>query len=265
MGHALILLLFLSALFPLPASGLQTAPPAATVVAPSPPRATLLGGLGNSLGWFGIQGEAYFVTGRLSTFAGLGYTPDLEGNDPTGLTGAAGVRGYTGGVRHRAFVELGVPRWPSRWISPCSRMGASVKPVAASMAPAFRSATSTWRSAGSPPWCPREWATSWRIHRCSRRAGSHLSVSGSVTPGAECSRQFSPRRTDAPSGLEWPVESEPGHGGESVSVPHDCPNQIPIRLHQLGPSRQIHPAQEGSVLAEDLISKRRPVVDNGPK
>lgn len=107
MRHALIPLL-LSALFPLLASGQLTAPPTATAVAPSPPRATLLGGLGNSLGWFGIQGEAYFVTGRLSTFAGLGYTPDLEGNDPTGLTGAVGVRGYTGGVRHRAFAEFGV-------------------------------------------------------------------------------------------------------------------------------------------------------------
>lgn len=99
------MVLALGTMLPIP---LSSQPPPAAVVASSPPRATLLAGLGNSLGWFGIQGEAYFVTGRLSTFAGLGYTPDLEGNDPTGLTGAAGVRGYTGGVRHRAFVELGV-------------------------------------------------------------------------------------------------------------------------------------------------------------
>lgn len=74
----------------------------------SHPRATLLGGLGNALDWLGVQGEAYFATGRLSTFAGLGYTPDVEPGDPSGLTGAGGLRGYTGGRRHRAFVELGI-------------------------------------------------------------------------------------------------------------------------------------------------------------
>ena len=108
MRHTIgLMLLALGTLLPGPLSG-QLPPGPVAIAAASPPRVTLLGGLGNSLGWFGIQGEAYFVTGRFSTFAGLGYTPDLEENDPTGLTGAAGVRGYTGGVRHRAFVELGV-------------------------------------------------------------------------------------------------------------------------------------------------------------
>ncbi len=102
-----MILLTLCSLLLNPLSGQAPRIPPASVV-PSPPRVTLLGGLGNALGWLGVQGEAYFATGRLSAYAGLGYTPDVEPGDPSGLTGAAGLRGYTGGRRHRAFVELGI-------------------------------------------------------------------------------------------------------------------------------------------------------------
>ncbi len=57
-------------------------------------RATVLAGVGNSMGWFGAQGEKYFLGDRLSVFAGLGYTPDVDGN-PSGITVAGGLRGFT--------------------------------------------------------------------------------------------------------------------------------------------------------------------------
>jgi len=62
-------------------------------------------GVGNSMGWFGAQGERYLADERLSVFVGLGYTPGLDRGDPTGPTFAAGLRSFTSGIKHRAFVE----------------------------------------------------------------------------------------------------------------------------------------------------------------
>jgi hypothetical protein len=72
----------------------------------SPRTATVTAGIGNSMGWFGTQGELYFGHTRLSAFGGLGYTPSLDPGDPTGITGAAGFRAYTNGIKHRGFLEL---------------------------------------------------------------------------------------------------------------------------------------------------------------
>ena len=83
-------------------------PVAAWAQEPGTRRFTLTSGLGNSMGWIGAQGEAYFVRDRLSLFGGLGYTPEIDGGDPTGITFAAGVRGYAGGAKHRGFLELSV-------------------------------------------------------------------------------------------------------------------------------------------------------------
>jgi len=58
------------------------------------------------MGWLGAQGERYFAHARRSIFLGLGYMPDVDGDDTSGLAAAAGIRGYTGGDRHRAFLEL---------------------------------------------------------------------------------------------------------------------------------------------------------------
>ena len=69
---------------------------------------TITPGLGNAMGWLGVQGERYFRGDRLSVFLGLGYTPAVDPGDPSGLTAAAGLRGYTPGLRHRAFLELSV-------------------------------------------------------------------------------------------------------------------------------------------------------------
>ena len=66
---------------------------------------SLTAGVGNSMGWFGAQGERYLADERLSIFVGLGYTPSLDQGDPTGPTFAAGVRTFTAGIKHRAFVE----------------------------------------------------------------------------------------------------------------------------------------------------------------
>ena len=66
---------------------------------------TLTAGVGNAMGWFGFQGERYLLDERISVFAGLGYTPQLDPGDPTGPTFAAGLRGFTSGLKHRLFVE----------------------------------------------------------------------------------------------------------------------------------------------------------------
>jgi hypothetical protein len=67
---------------------------------------TAVAGSGNDMGWLGVGAEFYFSGGRLSGFGGVGYTPEIDQGDPTGLTVAAGVRAYTLGIKHRGFVEL---------------------------------------------------------------------------------------------------------------------------------------------------------------
>lgn len=70
------------------------------------PKATVLGGFGNALGWFGGQLEGYVARGRLSGFAGLGYMPNLLNDAGDGLAGALGVRAFTAGTRHRGLLEV---------------------------------------------------------------------------------------------------------------------------------------------------------------
>ena len=75
--------------------------------------------------------EGYLAHGRLSAFAGLGYTPRIDDFDPEGVTVAAGVRGYTAGLKHRAFAEASVcqvgtlsdPSEPKRFYGPCGQLG----------------------------------------------------------------------------------------------------------------------------------------------
>jgi hypothetical protein len=68
-------------------------------------RYTATAGVGNSLGWFGVQGERYLLDERLSIFLGVGYTPSVEVADPYGPTFALGIRSFTKGLKHRLFVE----------------------------------------------------------------------------------------------------------------------------------------------------------------
>ncbi len=67
---------------------------------------TAVAGLGNDMGWLGVGAEFYFAGGRLSGFGGVGYLPEIDPGDATGLTVAAGVRAYTPGIKHRGFGEL---------------------------------------------------------------------------------------------------------------------------------------------------------------
>lgn len=98
MARLLTILLLVS--LPAPLAG--QAPPSVTT---RQRMATITAGTGNALGWFGVQGERYWRD-RYSAFAGVGYTPAIEDDYPSGATFAAGVRGFTGGYRHRAFLEL---------------------------------------------------------------------------------------------------------------------------------------------------------------
>lgn len=94
-------LLPISLMAPLALSGQEARDPSG-----APRRiATITAGIGNSMGWFGLQGERYFAVDRASVFLGLGYTFATEEGDPTGLTLAAGLRGYTAGLKHRGFLE----------------------------------------------------------------------------------------------------------------------------------------------------------------
>lgn len=72
-----------------------------------PPAWTLTCGLGNAMGWVGCQGERYLKQRRLSLFVGVGSVPDDpdDENLPSGTGWAGGMRYYTGGVKHRAFLE----------------------------------------------------------------------------------------------------------------------------------------------------------------
>ena len=68
-------------------------------------RYTATAGVGNSLGWFGVQGERYMLDERLSIFLGVGYTPAVDAADPYGPTFALGLRSFTSGLKHRLFLE----------------------------------------------------------------------------------------------------------------------------------------------------------------
>lgn len=107
---------------------------AATQTAPAAfpePLVTVTAGVGNAMGWLGVQAEGYLAHGRLSAFGGLGYTPSVDAFDPEGITLAAGVRGYTAGLKHRGFAEASVcqvgivsdPEEPRRFYGPCGQLG----------------------------------------------------------------------------------------------------------------------------------------------
>lgn len=124
----LVLLLLLSTLFrPLQSQTPGSPPPPVRV-------ATVTAGVGNSMGWFGLQGERYFAVDRLSAFLGLGYTFSIDEGDPSGLTLAAGLRGFTPGIKHRGFLEaavcqifiergFGFDRENGRFYGPCVQAG----------------------------------------------------------------------------------------------------------------------------------------------
>ncbi|HEX2451487.1 MAG TPA: hypothetical protein VHJ69_10110 [Gemmatimonadales bacterium] len=71
------------------------APMVASQDGPGSRRVTVLTGVGNSLGWFAGQAERHFGD-RFSIFAGLGYTPSIDGT-PSGIT-TAGSHGCTPAV-----------------------------------------------------------------------------------------------------------------------------------------------------------------------
>lgn len=135
------LLLGVMAAFLIPSANLrgqETDPEDSTSSQPAARRVTALMGVGNDLGWLGGQVEAYFSGDRLSAFVGLGYTPEIDTGDPTGVTPAGGVRAYTAGSNHRVFGEASVsqsPRPPpsavgitdraSRWVTSTSPTGGS--------------------------------------------------------------------------------------------------------------------------------------------
>ena len=100
----LVLALLMLLLGPLSLAGQES-----TAAPPMPRRvATLMAGIGNVMGWFGLHGERYFAQERLSGFVGLGYTPSIDQGDPSGVTFAVGLRGFTNGIKHRGFLALSV-------------------------------------------------------------------------------------------------------------------------------------------------------------
>lgn len=86
----------------------EAAPEEAESSRPADRRMTVLIGVGNTLGWFGGQAETYFAGDRLSALLGIGYTPEFDPGDPSGVTVAAAFRAFTAGSNHRAFAEASV-------------------------------------------------------------------------------------------------------------------------------------------------------------
>ena len=103
MRHTVVFVGLLSGLLTVSVATAQEKKPA-----PGPRQFTLAAGVGNAMGWFGMQGEKYFRQGRISVLAGLGYTPELDSGDANGVAVAAGARAFTGGIKHRGFIELSV-------------------------------------------------------------------------------------------------------------------------------------------------------------
>ena len=86
----------------------ETQQSAAPFIQPAPRKLSLTVGLGNAMGWFGAQAERYLRAERVGLFVGLGYLPDLGHGGASGPTFAAGVRTYTHGQKHRAFLEASI-------------------------------------------------------------------------------------------------------------------------------------------------------------
>jgi hypothetical protein len=98
----------------------SSAPP----IQPAPRALTLTAGLGNAMGWFGAQAERYVRDERLGLFAGFGYVPAAQRGAASGPTIAAGVRTYTNGQKHRAFLEASISQIAvelSRCFDDCAR------------------------------------------------------------------------------------------------------------------------------------------------
>ena len=77
------------------------------VAAQDAPKASVLAGFGNALGWIGGQVEGYAAQGRVSGFAGFGYMPELLSDEVDGfVVGALGIRAFTSGNRHRGLLEV---------------------------------------------------------------------------------------------------------------------------------------------------------------
>jgi hypothetical protein len=89
----------------------------ATQAVSGEPRITVVAGLGNAMGIFGAQAERYMRSGRVSVFGGVGYLPQLEPGNPSGMTVAAGARWFTAGQTHRAFLEVSVSPLRSEFIT----------------------------------------------------------------------------------------------------------------------------------------------------
>ena len=81
----------------------------ATVPATSQERKPFIavtGGLGNVLGGLGAGVEYYLAQSRVSGAVGLGYWPGGSSCSGGTFAGAAAMRAFTGGRRHRVFLEL---------------------------------------------------------------------------------------------------------------------------------------------------------------
>ncbi len=61
-------------------------------------------GLGNSYAGIGGAFEGFLYRSRLSAFASVGYIPEVNASDGR-VAATGGIRAYTGGSRHRVFLE----------------------------------------------------------------------------------------------------------------------------------------------------------------
>jgi hypothetical protein len=75
------------------------------------PAVSVAGGAGQPFGMFGVRGELFFAGGHLSVLAAAGSYPDVTVRSR--LTGAASVRYYIRGWRHRVYADAS---WTSLYV-----------------------------------------------------------------------------------------------------------------------------------------------------
>ena len=91
---AVIVFMLATIASPSPATGQssppQEAPLEASQEALRERKVSILVGVGNAMGWLGVQGERYVGTGRWSLFGGVGYVPPSESADTSRSGGRSG-------------------------------------------------------------------------------------------------------------------------------------------------------------------------------
>ena len=130
---------------------------------PAPRLITVTAGSGNSMGWYGLQGERYLRSDRFSVFGGIGYVPEFEPGDASGV--------HSPGESERSPAEHDIAAFLNSLCPSSQGISLVSRSVMSTMAPGSKPATSTCRDVDSQCWLHLELAT----HPASQTARPKLS------------------------------------------------------------------------------------------